>query len=168
MNVRPEQFCDRDAISDVHRKVFPTEAEAKLVESLRGTAVELISLVAEVSQGVIGHILFSPVTMNGVVKIMGLGPMAVLPERQSKGVGTRLIIEGLKACEGAGCDAVVVLGHPDYYPRFGFLPAARFGIKSEYNAPSEAVMVLELQKGILKRTSGTVKYHRLFNDLGQK
>ena len=96
---------------------------------------------------------------------MGLAPMAVLPNWQNKGVGTHLANEGLKACEKAGYGAVVVLGHPDYYPRFGFVPSVNFGINSEYDVPPEAFMIKELQKGILQGITGTVKYNQVFNEL---
>ena len=96
---------------------------------------------------------------------MGLAPMAVLPNWQRKGVGTQLINKGLNACEKAGYDAVVVLGHTDYYPRFGFVPSINFGINSEYDVPADVFMVKELQKDSLQGISGTVKYHQVFNEL---
>ncbi|MGA1790191.1 MAG: GNAT family N-acetyltransferase [bacterium] len=165
MNIRFEQHGDMEKIRNVHLQAFETETEANLVDSLRNTGIELISLVAEENGEVIGHILFSPVTIDGDIKITGLAPMAVLPGWQRKGVGARLIDEGLKACENAGYGAVVVLGHPGYYPRFGFMPSANFGIKSEYDVPPEVFMVKELQKGVLKTITGTVKYHKVFNEL---
>jgi len=165
MNIRLEQPGDMEKIRNVHLQAFETEAEANLADSLRNTGIELISLVAEENGEVIGHILFSPVTIDGNIKIMGLAPMAVLPGWQRKGVGARLIDEGLKACENAGYGAVVVLGYPGYYPRFGFMPSVNFGIKSEYDVPPEVFMVKELQKGILKAAKGTVKYHKVFNEL---
>jgi putative acetyltransferase len=165
MNIRSEQPGDIENIRNVHLKAFETDIEANLVDSLRKTGVELISLVAEENEEVIGHILFSPVTMDEDTKIMGLAPMAVLPSWQRKGVGTQLINEGLKACEKAGYGAVVVLGHSDYYPRFGFAPSVNLGIKSEYDVPPEVFMVKELQKGALKGISGTVKYHQVFDEL---
>lgn len=165
MNIRFEQPGDIEKIRNVHLEAFETGTEANLVDSLRNTGVELISLVAEENAEVIGRILFSPVTMDGDTKIMGLAPMAVLPTCQRKGVGTQLINGGLKACEKAGYRAVVVLGHSDYYPRFGFVPSVNFGIKSEYDVLPEVFMVKELQKGALKGISGTVKYHQVFNEL---
>lgn len=93
---------------------------------------------------------------------MGLAPMAVLPERQRQGVGTQLVREGLDACRRQGTDAAVVLGHPDYYPRFGFRPAAQFRLRCAFDAPDEAFMALELTKGALHEANGTVAYHPLF------
>ncbi|MBE9503502.1 MAG: N-acetyltransferase [Proteobacteria bacterium] len=165
MNIRFEQPGDIEKIRKVHLKAFEANTEANLVESLRNSGVELISLLAEENGEVIGHILFSPVTMDGDIKIMGLAPMAVLPNWQRKGAGKQLINEGLKACEKVGYGAVVVLGHPDYYPQFGFVPSVNFGIKSEYDVPPEVFMVKELQKGALKGISGTVKYYQVFNEV---
>lgn len=165
MNIRLEQPGDKEEISNVYQEAFETDTEANLVDALRNTEVELISLVAEEYGVIIGHILFSPVTIDGNSNIMGLAPMAVLPSRQKKGVGTQLVNEGLKACEIAGYRAVVVLGHPDYYPRFGFEPSVNFGIKSEYEVPPEVFMVKELQKNALKGLTGTVKYHPVFNEI---
>jgi len=125
----------------------------------------LISLVAEENGEVIGHILFSPVALAGDLKIMGLAPMAVKPGWQSKGVGTKLVKAGLQACEQAGYEAVVVLGHAGYYPRFGFEPSVNFGIKSEYDVPPEVFMVKELCEGALRDKSGTAKYLQVFNDV---
>jgi len=164
MNVRFEQPGDIEKIRLINLEAFETETEANLVDALRNTAVELISLVAEENGEVIGHILFSPAIL-GDLKIMGLAPMAVLPGWQSKGVGTKLINAGLQACEEAGYESVVVLGHAGYYPRFGFVPSVNFGIKSEYDVPPEVFMVKELQEGALNGVTGTVKYHQAFNQV---
>ena len=164
MNIRFEQPGDIEKIREVNLQAFETETEANLVEALRNADVELISLVAEENGEVIGHILFSPVILADL-KIMGLAPMAVLPDRQNKGTGTKLVNAGLQDCEEAGYEAVVVLGHAGYYPRFGFVPSVNFGIKSEYDVPPEVFMVKELREGALKGAAGTVKYHPAFNQL---
>jgi putative acetyltransferase len=91
--------------------------------------------------------------------------MAVLPDWQHKGVGTKLINAGLQECEKAGCVAVAVPGHADYYPRFGFVPAVSFGIESEYDVPPDVFMLKELHKDVLKDVTGTIKYHQAFNDV---
>lgn len=165
MNIRFEQPEDQEKIRNVYLQAFETDTEANLVDALRNTDVELISLLAEERGKVIGHILFSPVTMGDEVKITGLAPMAVLPDWQAKGVGTRLVNEGLNACNKAGYEAVVVLGHPGYYPRFGFTPAVNFGINSAYDVPAEVFMVKELRDGILNGMTGTIKYHQIFNEI---
>lgn len=97
------------------------------------------------------------------ISIAGLAPMAVAAEFQNKGIGLKLVEEGLKCCNGAAYGAIVVLGHPDYYPRFGFIPSVNFGIKSEYDVPDEVFMALELNEGALADCRGTVKYHGFFN-----
>jgi len=164
MHIRYEQADDADKIRHVLLAAFETDAEANLVDALHGTGVELISLLAEQDGDVIGHILFSPVTIDGNISIAGLAPMAVTPKWQNKGIGTALVNEGINACIQSGYQAVVVLGHPHYYPRFGFVPSESFGIQCEYDVPAEVFMIKELQKGALKGISGTIRYHQVFND----
>ena len=96
---------------------------------------------------------------------MGLAPLAVAPERQSEGIGSALVRTGLQQCRQLDFGAVVVLGHPGYYPRFGFSPSTRFGLGCEYDVPEEAFMVVELKPGYLDSASGKVKYHDAFSDL---
>ena len=164
MHIRPEQPSDRAAIRAVNATAFETSEEADLVERLRDQASPLVSLVADDAGTIIGHILFSPVTLSGHadLKIMGLAPMAVLPARQRRGIGSTLVRAGLDACRRLGFNAVIVLGHAEYYPRFGFQPASRFGIGCEYDVPDDVFMALELQPGILSRRTGTVRYHAAF------
>ena len=164
--IRPEIKEDIVKIWQINASAFDTEAEANLVDNLRESGVRLISLVAEANKKVVGHILFSPIMLSGKgtdVKITGLAPMAVMPDHQKQGIGTALVRKGLRRCKSKGYHAAVVLGHPDYYPRFGFMPCSRFGIKSEYDVPHEVFMVKELVAGILTGYSGVVKYHPLFN-----
>jgi putative acetyltransferase len=151
----------------VCQAAFPTAAEADLVDALRLQASPIVSLVVEDTEQIIGQILFSPVTLPGYpqLKIMGLAPMAVLPSRQLQGIGTMLVTEGLLACEALGIGAVVVLGHPGYYPRFGFTPAASFDIGCQWEVPAEAFMALELEPGCLASASGQVEYHAAFGEL---
>jgi len=166
IQVRVEVSEDHSAVRSVNEAAFDTPAEAGLVEALREQAGPLISLVAvrELSGAVVGHILFSPVTLSGHddLRLMGLAPMAVVPELQGQGVGSALVKAGLEACREFGGEAVVVLGHPAYYPRFGFLPSSRFGIDSEYGVPEEVFMVLELTPGSLKDRGGRISYHPAF------
>jgi len=125
----------------------------------------LISLVAEERGKVIGHIFFSPVSLDGRpdLLIMGLAPMAVLPGHQHAGIGSALVRAGLDQCRLLPAAAVVVLGHPEFYPRFGFVPSTRFGIRSDYDVPEEVFMALELEPGCLDGLSGTIRYHDAFN-----
>jgi putative acetyltransferase len=127
-----------------------------------------ISLVAELEGSVIGQILFTPVTLaadDGCTLMgMGLAPLAVLPSYQNKGVGTSLVKAGLDQMQAEGTPFVVVLGHPDYYPRFGFETAARFGLRCAYpNVPEEAFMVRVFDQEALDSISGVVHYHPAFD-----
>jgi putative acetyltransferase len=167
MLIRAENPDDRAAIYDVNASAFETRAEAELVLALRDQADPVISLVAEVDGAVVGHIMFSPVALQGNADhpVMGLAPMAVAPEHQGRGVGSALVRAGLQRCREMGVGAVVVLGHPGYYPRFGFVPASRFGLHSEYDVPDEVFMALELQPGFLSSDRALVQYHAAFGSL---
>ena len=167
MRIRPEANADRAAIHAVNRAAFGTSLEADLVDVLRAKAAALISLVAEVDDAIVGHILFSPVSLGGhdQLNLMGLGPMAVLPQRQRSGIGSALAQDGLKRCKQLGCHAVVVVGHPEYYPRFGFAPASRFGIRCNYDVPDDVFMLAELEPGALRGASGVIRYDEAFDNV---
>jgi putative acetyltransferase len=165
--IRDEAETDRRAIHALNRAAFGGAAEADLVDALREQVDPLISLVAEEGGTIVGHIMFSPVDLPGhpAVRIMGLAPMAVSPACQGPGIGSALVRAGLERCRELGAGAVVVLGHPDYYPRFGFSRASTFGIGCPYDAPEEALMVIELQAGQLEGALGTVHFHGAFDGL---
>jgi putative acetyltransferase len=166
MIIREERQGDAERIRAVNLAAFETSTEADLVDALRRQATPLVSLVAEDDANVVGHILFSPVTLAsdpGLI-LMGLAPMAVVPSRQRQGVGSTLVREGLQRCRRLDVAAVVVLGHPEYYPRFGFLPAVRLSLRSEYDVPEEVFMVRELRDGVFRGLSGTIRYHPVFGD----
>ena len=164
MLIRAEQEDDRAAVHAINVAAFETSSEADLVDALREQATPVVSLVAEDNGAIVGHIFFSPVSLSGHpgLKVMGLGPMAVAPEHQSKGIGSALVRMGLEQCKELGFVAVVVLGHPEFYPRFGFSPSTRFGISSEYDVPEEVFMATELEPAALEGKTGTVKYHAAF------
>ncbi len=127
----------------------------------------IISLVAEENGAIVGHILFTPVTLEGYpdLKMMGLGPMAVVPEHQCKGLGSALVWAGLKQCRQLGYATVIVLGPANYYPRFGFTSACRFGIESEYDVPEEVFMAMEMEPGALRGKSGVMEYRPAFGNI---
>ena len=169
MEVRRELPADAPEIREVLGRAFPTDAEARLVEGLRGRVAPWISLVAlEPGGRVAGHVLFTPVEIHaeaGVSRAIGLAPLAVRPERQRRGVGAALVRAGLAACREAGEPVVVVLGHPDYYPRFGFRPAWELGLHYGRPGPEPSFMVAELEPGALRGRRGEVRYHPAFPGL---
>jgi putative acetyltransferase len=159
MQVRPEQASDLEAIREVNRLAFGQQDEGRLVDALRDGGYARLSLVAEDGGRVIGHLLFSDLpirTEGGTVGALALAPLAVIPSRQRQGVGTLLVREGLRACAEAGHRVVVVLGHPDYYPRFGFSAELAERLKAPFSGP--AFMALELVPGALAGVAGEVRY----------
>jgi putative acetyltransferase len=163
--VRRERPGDVLAVRRVNEQAFGRAAEADLVDLLRDKGKVTLSLVAETGDLVAGHILFTPVAIasgSQAWPALGLGPMAVLPEHQRRGIGSLLIRAGLEECRRAGHGCVVVVGHPEYYPRFGFVPASRHGLAWEHSAPDEAFMVLALRDGALTGRGGIVRYAREF------
>ena len=164
MLIRTETEQDWAAVYKVNESAFETPAEANLVGILRQEAYPVVSLVAEDNGVAVGHIVFTPVSLSGHpnLKIMGLGPMAVAPEHQRKGIGSALVRAGLERCKQLGFGAAVVLGHPAYYPRFGFVPAKPKGIICELEVPEEAFMVMELREGALVGRGGMVKFQPEF------
>jgi putative acetyltransferase len=165
MKIRMEEPEDFAGIRAVNLAAFGRESEANLVDQLR-LATSTISLVAVEGDRVVGHIFFSPVLLEGTcfhdLKLLGLAPMAVLPDYQRQGIGSLLIQHSLEEHLQSKFSAVVVLGHTEYYPRFGFVPAREKGLGCDYFVPDEAFMVLELKSGALEGCSGIIKYHSAF------
>ncbi len=164
--IRPESPADIPPIQRVNRLAFEREDEARLVDGLRASGAVILSLVAVLDGQIVGHILFSPVTVRDGDQqwtAVGLGPMAVLPAFQNLGVGSALIRHALDHLQKAGLEVVFVLGHPQYYPRFGFKPSKPYGIEWEVNVPEDVFMVLELRENALAGKRGIVQYHPLFN-----
>ncbi len=171
IKIRSEKAADYEAIFSINSCAFKSDGEARLVSALReqGAYDPNLSLVAEKEGHLVGHILFSPVEIVGeteTLKALGLGPMAVLPEYQRQGIGSKLIKEGLSACRQYRYRIVFVVGHPRFYPRFGFLPASAKGFKYTYQVPDDIFMVQELTPGGCNEVTGTVKYHPEFMLLG--
>jgi putative acetyltransferase len=165
MIVRPEAHADQDAIDVVHQQAFGQPGEAALVRALRREAKPYLGLVAELEARVVGQITFSPVSIEGgSPPALGLGPMAVEPGRQRSGIGSALVREGLRRC-ALLAEIVVVLGHADYYPRFGFRSAWERGLRYRSEVFDPSFFVLELKPGALSGVSGWVRYHEAFERL---
>ncbi len=160
--ILPERPEDIPAIRNVHDRAFGRPEEGAVVDRLRGACDGLVSLVAVAEGRVVGHVMFSPARIEteggGEVTGMGLAPLAVLPEFQRQGIGTQLVTVGLDVLRREPCPFVVVLGHPAYYPRFGFVRASGLGIGCKWNVPDDAFMVLVLDEDAMRGASGTALY----------
>lgn len=170
ITIRSEKPKDYQGIERVNDLAFKRKAEGKLVEEIRNLPefVSDLSIVAIVNDEIIGHILLLPVTVedNGNIhQTLTLAPMSVLPEFQKKSIGKLLIVYGLQKAKDLGYKSMVVLGHPSYYPKFGFEVASRWKIKSPFPAPDEAFMAIELEQGSLENIQGTVIFPSVFDDV---
>ncbi len=161
--IRPEAHGDLKAVRKLNKRVFKGNSESMLVDALRYSSdfIPALSLVAEKDGKVVGHILFSRIKIkeqDNVTPALALAPMAVLPEYQNQGIGTGLVKHGLEECRKLGHKIVVVVGHPEYYPRFGFVKAGEKGVKLPFEAPDDVFMVLELVPGALSGVHGEIEY----------
>lgn len=159
LEIRFEIPSDRDAIQSVNRLAFGRDDEARLVDNLRDLGSVAISLVAVKGEQVVGHILFCNLTVQtaqGSVSALGLAPLSVLPASQRQGIGSELVRRGLEICRSAGRPFVIVLGHPEFYSRFGFSAEAARPLLSPFEG--EAWQAMELQPGALTGMAGTVEY----------
>lgn len=170
IHIRPENSEDIASINELTILAFEGEDEVKLVKAIRASDffIPELSLVAVEDDHVVGHILFSPITIESSEKsedALALAPMAVLPDFQNKGIGTKLVKHGLAACTKLGYTIVIVVGHPGYYLRFGFTPARAYGIEAPFEVPDDAFMALELVPDALKDVRGVVKYSPAFESV---
>ena len=166
VTLRREAAADIPAVRALNDLAFGGTVEGAIVDALRAGCTGALSLVAEEGGRVVGHIFFSPVAVAGMsgTEAMGLAPMAVAPDRQRRGIGAALIGHGLQELLRRGCSLVVVLGHPEYYPRFGFVPAARYGLRCQWEGvPEEAFMVRFLVPARKGTVSGVVRYRKEFD-----
>ncbi len=167
MLIRDERPEDCGCVEQIYHVAFDTPAEARLVVRLRKRSTALVSLIVEEGMRLVGHIMFTPVILDAdtTLALMGLAPMAVLPDRQRCGFGSALVEEGLVRCETTGFGAVVVLGHPGFYCQFGFEPASIRQISCQYDVPADVFMVRELVPGYLRGVNGCISYHTAFDEL---
>jgi len=167
ITIRPEQSDDIAAVRAINEAAFGEPTEATIVDSLRNACPDAVSLVAVEDDRILGHIFFSPAFVSGgheATRGMGLAPMAVLPERQRQGIGSMLVQAGIDAMREWNIPFVIVLGHPEFYPRFGFVPASRHGLSCQWDGvPDEAFMILIPDETAMAGVYGTVRYRDEFD-----
>lgn len=164
--IRKEEYEDREAVHRLNVAAFDNGPEADLVDKLRASCKDYLSFVAVEDDAIVGHILFTPATVEGCLSVgMGLAPMAVLPSHQRKGIGSQLVRYGLEFLRKIACPFVIVLGHPEYYPRFGFELASKYGLISQWEGvPDDAFMVVIFDNAALPESGGTARYMDEFNE----
>jgi len=172
LKIRPERPEDRAVIWEINRLAFGGEAEPNLVDKMRESAgfIPQLSLVAVLKGRVVGHILFSRIEIRiqdrpaRSMPALALAPMAVHTDFQNQGIGSALVRRGLERCRDLGHAAIVVVGHPDYYPRFGFTSARAKGLDAPFPVPDEAFLAVELVPGSLNGVRGSVVYPAAFEE----
>ena len=166
--IRFEKPEDITFIHSVNEQAFGRVSEAKLVDTLRQACADHLSLVADDNGSIVGHIMFTPVLVTEEkqeLQGMGLAPMAVLPSKQRQGIGAQLVDTGLQILKEKGCPFVIVLGHPEYYPRFGFQAASGCNIRTQWDGvPDEAFMILVMDHEAMQNVSGVATFRDEFND----
>jgi putative acetyltransferase len=167
--IRREKPKDIRQIYSVNEKAFEAPEEARIVDALREKCPDTLSLVAEDDGEIVGHIFFSPAEIEWsgkVIKGMGLAPMAVRPDRQNQGIGSDLVRTGLDILEKQGCPYVIVLGHPGYYPKFGFELASKYNIKCQWEGIlDEAFMIIVNDPASLQGVKGIARYRDEFDEV---
>jgi putative acetyltransferase len=164
--IREEQPADIDAVRELNQLAFEGGQEARIIDALRDAGAVTLALVAIADGALVGHIVFSPLTV-GAESGAALGPMAVRPGYQRQGIGSQLVSQALEQLRQRGCPFVVVIGHPEFYPRFGFGPAAAVGLTCEWEVPAEAFMVNLLNAEVGERLRGRAQYRAEFSTIGQ-
>jgi putative acetyltransferase len=164
IEIREERPDDVATVRDLNKRAFGQDQEANIVDALRANGAALLSLVATVDDRVVGHIMYSPLSV-GDVNGAALGPMAVIPEHQRQGIGSKLVEAGNRKLKDAGCPFIIVVGHANYYPRFGFTPASEHGIKCEWDVPNDVFMLLFLDEAKMRGISGLARYRHEFSSV---
>ena len=164
LEIREEHPSDVAVIRDLNKRAFEQDQEGHIVDALRSNGAALLSMVATLNGQVVGHIMYSPLVV-GEVTGAALGPMAVLPEHQRQGIGAKLVEAGNRKLKDEGCPFIIVVGHPNYYPRFGFVPANTHGIECEWEVPTDAFMLLVLNQSKLQGVAGLAKYRHEFSSV---
>jgi len=162
IEIREEQLGDVAAIRQVNQRAFGQDQEGNIVDVLRANGAALLSLVAALDDQVVGHIMYSQLLV-GEVAAAALGPMAVLPQHQRQGIGSKLVEAGNRKLKESGCPFIIVVGHPNFYPRFGFKPASTCGITCEWEMPDDVFMVLALDDSKMAGVSGLARYRPEFS-----
>lgn len=172
ITIKQETSTDYRAVESLIKSAFEyaeytDHDEHNLVARLRVTDAFIpeLSLIAVLGNDIVGHILFTKITIHNEKEkypSFALAPVAVLPNNQGKGIGSKLILEGINRAKSLGFGSVIVLGHKDYYPRFGFISTSKYGLKAPFEVLDEAFMALELKSGALDRVTGTVEYAKEF------
>jgi putative acetyltransferase len=173
VRIRVERPRDAAAVYEVNRMAFGRDDEARLVEKIRSTSgfIPELSLIALIGNQVVGHIVLSQIHVDSGKRsartwpVLSLAPMAVRPGHQNQGIGSALVRQGLKRARRLGHKVVVVVGHPGYYPRFGFTPARPLGLEAPFPVPDEAFLALELVPGSLQGVRGKVVYPSVFEEV---
>ncbi|MFC2138353.1 GNAT family N-acetyltransferase [Bacteroidota bacterium] len=168
IKIRKEKSSDFESIKYVNNQAFNQPQEGNVIDKIRNTDSNILSLVAEMDNKIVGHIFFSSVEIEGYSEIkdgMGLAPMAVLPEYQKQGIGEMLINEGITILKEKNVPFIIVLGHEHYYPKFGFEISSKYGIKCQWEGiPDEVFMVMILDKNKMKNVKGVAKYREEWNE----
>ena len=162
IEIREEHSGDVSAIRDLNKHAFGQDQEGNIVDALRSNGAVLLSLVATLNGYVVGHIMYSPLSVSEV-NGAALGPMAVLPEHQRQGIGSKLVEVGNRRLKESGCPFIIVVGHANFYPRFGFKPASTCGITCEWEMPNDVFMVLALDRAKMAGISGLANYRPEFS-----
>ncbi len=165
IEIREERPDDVAAVRNLNRRAFGQDQESNIVDALRANGAALLSLVATLDDRVVGHIMYSPLTIGGNVTGAALGPMAVLPEHQRQGIGSKLVKVGNQKLKDAGYPFIIVVGHADYYPRFGFKRANEHGITCEWDLPDDVFMLLVLDQAKMESVSGLATYRQEFSSV---